>query len=139
MAISELTDEAETADLTDDLPLRILVVDASPQIGELIKHSLMRVEHTVDVVSSSSEALGRLEHSSYDVVISEQYLGCSEVTGSDLARQVRRASCEPGFILATDSLASVTDVTNVDAVLLKPFCLTTLRETVARIAPPGRG
>jgi len=129
MVVSELIDIPGVCDVS---PLRILVVDNKRCVGELIKDVLLRVEHAVDVVDSSSAALAALERGSYDVVISEQYLGWREPSGTELARLVRRKRSATGFILATESLASVTDMTNVDAVLLKPFCVTTLREMVTR-------
>jgi CheY-like chemotaxis protein len=133
-----LTELIDVPGVRDVAPLRILVVDSTCGVGELIKHILIRVEHSVDVVGSTSEALDLLQHATYDVVIAEQYLGCRNAPGSDLARRVRLAPCEPAFILATDSLASVTDLTYVDALLLKPFRATTLRRMVARIATRDR-
>jgi CheY-like chemotaxis protein len=114
-------------------PLRILVVDHTRSVGELIKHMLIRVEHAVDVVGSSCEAMDMLEHTTYNVVISEQYLGCRDVSGCDLARLVRRRWPDTAFSLVTESLASLTDMADVDAVVLKPFCVVALREMVTRI------
>jgi CheY-like chemotaxis protein len=139
MAISELIYEPEAPEVTDVAPLRVLVVDDSHRVGELIKDVLLRVEHAVDVVGSSREALAALEHATYDVVISEQYLGGREPSGTDLARLVHRKQPATGFIVATESLASVTDLTNVDAVLLKPFCVIALREMVNRAGARGSG
>jgi len=114
-------------------PLRILVVDDSRRVGELMRAILTRVEHAVDVVSSPCEALFRLERVGYDVVISDLYL-CKETSGVELARALRRQWPETGFILATGSMALVSATEPVDAVLIKPFRATVLREMVARVA-----
>jgi CheY-like chemotaxis protein len=130
MLATELIDVPGVGDVA---PLRILVVDNTRCVGELIRHILIRVEHRVDVVGSTREALDMLERASYDVVIAEQYLGCRDITGCELARLVRHNWPATGFSLVTESLASITDASNVDAVLLKPFCVVGLREMVNRI------
>jgi DNA-binding NtrC family response regulator len=119
----------EPADLT---PLRILVVDDWPHIGDLLRLVLMRVEHAVEVVASPEEALAKLERSDYDVVISELYL-CRDINALELCRVIRHRWPWTAFILATASMASISS-SCIDAILLKPFGVRMLRESVVRVA-----
>jgi DNA-binding NtrC family response regulator len=113
--------------------LRLLVVDDSERIGELMRAILTRVEHAVDVVHSPDEAITRLKCKHYDVVISELFL-CKDLSGPELARAIRQRWSDVGFILATGSMALVSANGPVDAVLMKPFGASVLRELVVRVA-----
>jgi DNA-binding response OmpR family regulator len=120
----------ESAELS---PLRILVVDDWPEVGEMVRVVLMRVEHAVDVVASPRQALARLEDTDYDVVISELFL-CDDISGLQLARLIGRRWPNTAFILATGSEASICGLSRIDAMLTKPFGARVLRETVVRVA-----
>jgi DNA-binding response OmpR family regulator len=136
MTVTELIDLPPT---TDVAPLRVLVVDTSSRIGEMIRHILTRVEHAVDVVGSASEALAMLQRRGYDVVIAEQFLGAHQMSGVDLAHLIARQRPETAFILAIESLADILTVPDVDAVVLKPFGAIALRKAVARVGPTAHG
>ena len=119
-------------------PLRILVVDSSPQIGELMCAILTRVEHTVDVVCSPSAALIQLDRQPYDVVISDMF-PCSDLKGMDLACAVRHMWPDVGVILSTNTTALAPPCGPMDAVLTKPFGATDLRDLVVTVASTRGG
>jgi DNA-binding NtrC family response regulator len=120
-------------------PLRILVVDNSPQVGDLMRAILTRVEHSVDVVHSPSAALAHLERRSYDVVISDLFL-CNDLNGMDLARAVRHMWPDVGVILSTNTSSTLSSACEpMDAVLMKPFGAADLRQLVANVAATHGG
>lgn len=117
--------------------LRVLVVDDSATIRELMLVMLRLAGHEAEAQGTAAGALGRLEAATFDVVISDLSLGRG-MNGWNLARCIAEHWPGVGFVLATGcaedldraQLASC----GVDAVLAKPFRGAQLRETVLRVA-----
>lgn len=67
---------------------RQLVVDDEPDIAAVLTEILREAGHTVDVANDGGTALERLEHTSYDLVVSDTKM--PGVDGIDLYRTVQR-------------------------------------------------
>jgi DNA-binding NtrC family response regulator len=119
-------------------PLRILVVDDSPRVGDLMHTILTRVEHAVEVVRSPSAALARLECGVYDVVISELFLS-NDLNGMHLACAVSHLWPDVAVILSTGTTALTSASGPMDAVLMKPFGAADLRDLVTNVAATHGG
>lgn len=116
--------------------LRVLVVEDSPTMRELMLIHLRHAGHDADAVSSGTAALARLQAATFDVVISDLSLG-HELNGWDLARTIAEHWPGVGFILATGSAEDLAPERlashGIDAVLSKPFRGVQLREAVVRV------
>jgi CheY-like chemotaxis protein len=113
---------------------RVLVVEDSPSLREMIALILRREGHVVDTVALGTEALEHLEKGQYDVIISDVSLG-SGLSGLDLAYAVQQISPRVRFILATAAVEELSPVERgrlgVDRLLNKPFTPAQLRHAVA--------
>jgi len=90
--------------------------------------------YTVEAVSSTHEAIDRLEHHSYPIVISDIYL--DERTGIDVLRTARRQNPDCAVILMTGrgSMETVMAATEGGAFeyLAKPFEMAHMIDTIKR-------
>jgi CheY-like chemotaxis protein len=112
---------------------RVLVVEESAGLREMLALILRRDGHVVDTVALGTEALAHLEESQYDVIISDVSLG-SGLSGLDLAYAVQQISPKVRFILATSAVQELSRVERerlgVDTLLNKPFSPAQLRRAV---------
>jgi CheY-like chemotaxis protein len=114
--------------------LRILVVDDSSKLRQLMALILRCDGHVVHTVGTAPEVLAQLERECYELVISDLSLG-GNVAGLRLAQTARRVWPKVRFMLATGSAEDLTPAEwarwGVDAFLRKPFTPAQLREAVA--------
>ena len=74
--------------------LHVLVVDDEPDTRELIEYVLAQCDARVTQAGSAREAVAALEHSSYDVLVSD--VGMPEEDGHTLIRAVRALPVDKG-------------------------------------------
>jgi signal transduction histidine kinase/ActR/RegA family two-component response regulator len=116
--------------------LRILVVDDDRAVGSMVRR-LGRVDgHDVSVAMCAEEALEKLNHEAFDVVLSDLGLGTG-LDGWQLAAAVR--SRWPGIhvLLATGTAGidpAAARTRGVDGVLTKPYSPAELRSALAQVA-----
>jgi signal transduction histidine kinase len=115
--------------------LRILVVEDEESIRLFLDAGLTGMGHRPLVAGSGREALAAFARESFDVVLTD--LGLPEVSGEELAREVRRRSPTTPVVLLTgwaDQLqAEGAALEGIDRVLAKPVTLATLASTLAAV------
>jgi DNA-binding NtrC family response regulator len=119
---------------------RVLIVDDHPQARASVRDILTQAGHHVDAVSSAVEALNRLVHESYDVVITD--LQMPGMNGLEFMRELARRPHGAQILMAT-AYASVS--TAVEAMrqgafdyIEKPFNVDQLEQLVGRALEHGR-
>lgn len=116
--------------------LRILAVDDEPMIGAMVARVLRPDGHLIVTATSGEEALQRLQHERFDLVISDIGMGPG-INGWDLATQVGRYWPGVAFVLATGWGATIDPAEartrGVLSVIAKPYRAEELSELVATI------
>ena len=118
------------------IPMNLLVVDDEQHVRQLCADVAGHIGMKVTTVASAEEALGILENSAVDILITD--LKLQESSGLDLLQQVRDAHREVAVIVLTqygtiDSAVSATRLGAVDYVT-KPFRVEELRSRLERVA-----
>jgi DNA-binding NtrC family response regulator len=114
---------------------RILIVDDEPIVGERLKASLERVGFTVDAFISSLEALDRLDHQTYDILVTD--LKMQNPDGMELLKAAKqrqptiKAVVITGF--ATKEVAENAFSAGAVHFLAKPFKLSHLVDLLKTI------
>ncbi|MBI4874076.1 MAG: sigma-54-dependent Fis family transcriptional regulator [Acidobacteria bacterium] len=115
-------------------PQRLLVVEDDDAVRMTIELGLQAEGYTVDAVSSTREAIARLNDTPYPIVISDIYL--DERTGLDVleAARGRRADCAVILMTARGTMETVMAATRGGAFdyIAKPFDWDKMLETVKR-------
>jgi CheY-like chemotaxis protein len=108
---------------------RILAVDDEPDILTIIKMSLERYKHSVDVFSNPVKALSHFEKNpNYDLVITD--IRMPYMTGYELASRLRQIDKSIKVVLVTafdvdaNVLKNILPSVGIDGVLRKPSALT---------------
>ncbi|HYP13292.1 MAG TPA: sigma-54 dependent transcriptional regulator [Bryobacteraceae bacterium] len=113
---------------------RLLVVEDDNSVRNTLSTFLELEGYTVDAVSSTREALQKLQQQSYPVVVSDIYL--DERTGLDVLQAARSANPDCAVILMTGrgTMETVMRATQGGAFdyIAKPFELDRLLETIKR-------
>jgi len=113
---------------------KLLIVEDDQSVRTTMVMCLELEGYAVEAVSSTHEAIDRLEHQSYPIVISDIYL--DERTGIDVLRTARRQNPGCAVILMTGrgSMETVMAATEGGAFdyLAKPFDMSHMVDTVRR-------
>jgi DNA-binding NtrC family response regulator len=113
---------------------KLLIVEDDQSVRTTMVTCLELEGYSVEAVSSTHEAIDRLEHHSYPIVISDIYL--DERTGIDVLRTARRQNPECAVILMTGrgSMETVMAATEGGAFeyLAKPFEMAHMIDTIKR-------
>jgi DNA-binding NtrC family response regulator len=113
---------------------RLLVVEDDSGVRATITTFLELEDYKVDAVSSTAEALSRLEESAYSIVITDIYL--DERTGLDVlaAARHKRPDCAVILMTARGTMETVMAATQGGAFdyIAKPFELDTLLAAIRR-------
>jgi DNA-binding NtrC family response regulator len=113
---------------------KLLIVEDDPSVRTTMVTCLELEGYAVEAVSSTREALDRLEKQSYPIVISDIYL--DERTGLDVMRTARRQNPNCAVILMTGrgSMETVMAATEGGAFeyLAKPFAMSHMVDTIRR-------
>ncbi|HUF13454.1 MAG TPA: response regulator [Longimicrobiales bacterium] len=115
-------------------PARILVVDDEPSIAKMVDRRLRRDGHHCVLAGSGEEALQRLEHASFDLVVTDVFM--PGMTGLELVGRLKSHDPTLQIIVMTAQTEVETAVEalrlNADDYLVKPFDLEQLAHSVAR-------
>jgi PAS domain S-box-containing protein len=106
---------------------RVLLVEDSQAVGDLITHVLRTAGHDVVHVTRVSKALAALEGGRFDVVIAD--LRLPDGRGEEIVAAVRERSEQTAVIVASGEMAVIN---GVDAVLVKPFSNEQLKAGIRR-------
>src|SRR5580700_8235798 len=113
---------------------KLLIVEDNPSVRTTMVTCLELEGYAVEAVSSTREALDRLEQNSYPIVISDIYL--DERTGLDVLRTAREHNPDCAVILMTGrgSMETVMKATEGGAFeyLAKPFEMAAMIDTIRR-------
>ena len=113
---------------------KLLIVEDDQSVRTTMVTCLELEGYAVEAVSSTHEAIDRLEHQSYPIVISDIYL--DERTGIDVLRTARRQNPDCAVILMTGrgSMETVMAATEGGAFeyLAKPFEMAHMIDTIKR-------
>ena len=133
-------DESQTVGSANPSLARILVVDDEELIRDLLKMVLMDEGYTVVTAADGEEAIGRLEASPFDLVITD--LVMPRVNGVEVLRAAKRI--DPNYpvmvITGYPSVETVTKLVRLGAgdYLTKPFNLDVVKVTVAKLLEMSR-
>ena len=115
--------------------LEILVVDDEALVGESIKLLLNHEGHKVCHVQSGEAALAELAQRKFDLVITDFLM--PGMQGDELVASIRQLAPAQPIIMVTAFLQEFKVFGQLagqpDAVLLKPFSLTELRDAIHRV------
>ncbi|KAA5596281.1 response regulator [Blastochloris sulfoviridis] len=119
---------AAARSLVPDGPLRILVVDDEPLVSLGLVDLLEGEGHAVIEASSAQEAIDRLTHENFDVVVTDHTM--PGMTGSELARVIRSRWPGVGIVLSSGHV----DLPGADIARLprldKPYRVDQVRKAV---------
>ena len=133
---------AVAAEVGEATSLNVLVVDDEPAILSAVGRILERLGHSVRTASSGEEALEIAMEEPVDVVLSD--LRMPGMSGRELHTRLTQAGVLPhaDFIVATGDIGDPEAVEFLETtglpVLLKPFQIRTLVETLSRTRPASR-
>ncbi len=115
--------------------MRILVADDEPMVREVIRLYLLEDGHAVETADDGGEALKKFQNSVFDLVLTDRAM--PELSGDQLAVEVKALRPNVPVVLLT----GFGDLMNaegerppgVDAVVAKPFTMSSLRNAVAEV------
>jgi len=109
----------------------VLLVDDEPGVRNVLTRLLALHGHTVVQAASAAEALAHLEREAFDIVFTDQ--GMPEVSGVELARQIRARYPQLPIVLITGDTEVRAERGLIDAMLQKPFRLEALAQVIRRL------
>jgi CheY-like chemotaxis protein len=108
--------------------LRVLVIDDELTVRQLLTALLGRLGHTSETVSNAAEALSKVEHTEFDLVLTD--FDMPGTKGDELAREIKRRRQGIPVVLVTGCELQVPPQ-GIDRVLFKPFSLQELEATIS--------
>jgi len=111
---------------------RILVVDDEDMVRNIISKLLSVRGHSVVAASSGSEALQFFQSQTFDFVITDQ--GMPEMSGRELAYQIRKLSPSVPIVLLTGDTDLRTDASIINRVMTKPFKINDLELAMTELS-----
>jgi signal transduction histidine kinase/CheY-like chemotaxis protein len=122
-------------------PLRCLVVDDEPMVGDVIGDVLVSAGHSATVFRDGALALSRFRESPFDVVFTD--LSMPGLSGWDVARGIRAVKADVPVFLVTGFGVEVSpdELGNrgIDAVLAKPLRIKDILSVLAGVRPRAGG
>ena len=116
---------------------RILVVDDEPLVCDAVKMMLEFDGHAVETAGTGKAALGMLEKTKFDLVITDFEMPLMK--GDELAAAIKARDPKQPVVMITAYAemlqASGNPLTGVDFMISKPFLLENLREAIAKVTP----
>jgi len=114
--------------------VEILILDDEPIVGDRLKPVLEKCGYTVETLTDSQEAIDRLAHKRYDLLITD--LKMSGPSGLDVLRFVKEQSPGTGVIVITGYATAdqATESLKCGAIdfIAKPFRISQLADLVSR-------
>ncbi len=120
-------------------PKRILVAEDDVLVANTIRMALTVDGHLVQIAQDGAEALAMFIAGDYELVITDFAMG--KMDGLELAEAIKKLSPAKPVILITAYLEAIKsgtgNVSNVDALLGKPFSMQQLQAALVRVFPGG--
>jgi two-component system NtrC family sensor kinase len=140
--VSEQTEAAPTTMAPASRSYNVLVVDDEEPVGNLLARLLGELGHQPTVASSGEEALERLKHTSFDLILSDVKM--PGMSGFDLHRAVQQLLPElasrivfvTGDILTPATQARIAQLGN--PYITKPFAIERLQALVRALLESGQ-
>lgn len=118
----------------------VLVLDDEPTVGERLSDYLQKRGMTVEVFTSSKDALRRLSEKAFDVVVSD--IKMAEPDGLDVLVTVKRSEPSPEVILITGygsfETSRAAEAVGAFDYICKPFKLEEIHKKVVKAAAKAR-
>ncbi len=118
--------------------MKILAVDDSATMRRIVKNQLKQVGYEdVDEATNGREALGMLNRTKYDLVITDWNM--PEMSGLDLVTEVRKADGTKALpVLMVTTMSAKEDIVTaikagVNNYIVKPFDAPTLQAKIAQL------
>ena len=122
------------------VPRRVLVVDDDPLVADSIRRMLLFQGFQVETALSADDAMALFSQNRFDLTLLDYEM--PGMKGDQLATAIKQLMPDQPVVMFTGYGEAVqsadTRPTAVDAVLGKPFDLQELRQTLARLLPPGK-
>ncbi|PWU24574.1 MAG: hypothetical protein C5B48_05680, partial [Candidatus Rokuibacteriota bacterium] len=141
--LSDAPSETTRATASADAPLRILLAEDNEINQTVALRLLERLGHRADTASNGREALAKLEHAAYDVVLMDVQM--PEMDGLEASRAIcaRWPAAERPRIVAMTAEAMQGDrekciAAGMEDYIVKPVTLDQLSEALARCQPRAR-
>ena len=116
--------------------LRVLVLDDEPIVCKRLQPALEKLGFEVDTFTQSVEAMHQVQHSAYDIVITD--LKMKEVDGMRFLEEVKKQRPQTEVIVitgfATMETAKQSFQKGVFDFIAKPFKLSEIQDVVTRAA-----
>ena len=109
----------------------ILVIDDEKSILHVIKETLTRFGHNVEIAIDGIEGIQKFDDGSYDMVITD--LRMPRLDGKGVVQHIRNSHRNSVPILGISGTPWQTQGSGFDAVLSKPFPLQELVESVKKL------
>ncbi len=109
---------------------KILVVDDEAMVLESVQLTLTHLGYGVESASSGVEALEKLTKGTFDLVVTDRRM--PGMTGEQLAAEIKKRCPEMPIVLLT-GFPPDCQPPEVDTVLMKPFSVADLRNTVLEL------
>jgi len=120
---AETSSQDLSTELSDELTLKILVVDDEEPVRETLAEMLVAVNHQVELAGSGQEAVEKLRRGGFDFVFTD--LAMPEMDGWETARVIRKHWPGLKIVLVTGYGPTTTPPPGeedlVDAIIGKPF------------------
>lgn len=118
-------------------PKTILVGENDFMVAQTLRVALAVDGHKVDIAEDGEQAMGMFARQKYDLVITDFKL--AKIDGLELAENVKRLSPSTPVVLFMAKLEAVKfasgPISNVDAVLGKPFSIVELQAIFEQVFP----
>ena len=133
---AETSSQDLSAELSDALSLKILVVDDEEPVRETLAEMLVAVNHQVELAGSGHEAVEKLRRGGFDFVFTD--LAMPEMDGWETARVIRKHWPGLKIVLVTGYGPTTTPPPGeedlVDAIIGKPFDFTQVGSTLTTLS-----
>jgi PAS domain S-box-containing protein len=127
--VSEQGAEAGISDAADG---KVLVVEDNPEVAEATVSMLSQLGYIVHAVHNADEALAAIEQGNFDLVVSDVVMA-GDLDGVALARAIRERKPKLPVVLVTGYSETTAAVSTEFIVLRKPFELSEVSRTAARM------
>ena len=121
---------------------KVLIVEDTEGVRQTLEIMLENSGHDLDVAENGQAALERLEHTRYDIVITDVIM--PEVDGNDVIREVHNMTDRPkviaisgGGMKVDKDEALMLAKSQADTVLKKPFTHRELQDAISRTTGGG--
>jgi CheY-like chemotaxis protein len=106
------------------MQLRILVVDDEEIMGDMMRELLTKRNHSSEHVFTAGEAIERARYSKYDLIIMDNNIKGSALTGLQATQEIRKYRSTPIYMCSSDTIAEAElKAAGADGFLPKEFPL----------------